>query len=339
METTRKESLFFSYFKITAVVALYWTVSITLVFVNKTLLGGSSMGDKDAPLFVTWFQCIVTTAACLFFAYTTKLFPSIINFPEVGNIEIPKAKKILPLTCVFVGMISMNNLSLKYMGVAFYFVGRSLTTIFNVIFTYMILGQKTSMSAILCCGVIIGGFWLGVDQENLAGSLSPLGIIFGLLSGAFVSLNAIYTKMVLPTVDSSIWMLCYYNNFMAIFLFLPLIAITGEIPAVLSIINEGSLKYWGLMTVGGLFGFAMGYVAGLQIQVTSPLTHNVSGTAKACAQTVIATWWYSEMKALLWWASNWVVLGGSLAYTYVKQREMRAVHSTAKPQQSGKEKI
>nr|XP_053632305.1 GDP-fucose transporter-like [Cherax quadricarinatus] len=197
METTRKESLFFSYFKITAVVALYWTVSITLVFVNKTLLGGSSMGDKDAPLFVTWFQCIVTTAACLFFAYTTKLFPSIINFPEVGNIEIPKAKKVCK--------------------------------VFDLLILFTIL---------------------------------------------------------------------YFHKFK-------------------EAINIMPIK------------FVLYY-----FQVTSPLTHNVSGTAKACAQTVIATWWYSEMKALLWWASNWVVLGGSLAYTYVKQREMRAVHSTAKPQQS-----
>ena len=41
-------------------------VSISMVFVNKTLLGGGSVGGKtDAPLFVTWLQCVVTAAACL----------------------------------------------------------------------------------------------------------------------------------------------------------------------------------------------------------------------------------------------------------------------------------
>lgn len=67
-------------------------------------------------------------------------------------------------------MISTNNLCLKYASVAYYYIGRSLTTIFNVIFTFLILGETTSKRCIACCAVIIGGFWLGVDQENLAGN-------------------------------------------------------------------------------------------------------------------------------------------------------------------------
>lgn len=55
------------------------------------------------------------------------------------------------------------------------------------------------------------------------------------------------------------------------------------------------------MTLGGVFGFMMGYVTGWQIQATSPLTHNISGTAKAAAQTVMAVVWYSELKTLLWY--------------------------------------
>ena len=35
---------------------------------------------------------------------------------------------------------------------------------FNVLLTYFILGQRTSLSAIICCGVIVAGFYLGVDQ-------------------------------------------------------------------------------------------------------------------------------------------------------------------------------
>ena len=36
-------------------------------------------------------------------------------------------------------------------------------------------------------------------------------------------------------------------------------------------------------------------MTGLQIKVTSPLTHNISGTAKAAAQTVLATQWFNEV--------------------------------------------
>merc|ERR1712131_65253 len=82
-------------------------------------------------------------------------------------------------------------------------------------------------------------------------------------------------------------------------------------------------NFWFLMTVGGIFGFAIGYVTGLQIKVTSPLTHNISGTAKAAAQTVLATHWYAEVKPVLWWVSNGVVLAGSGAYARVRQTEMK----------------
>ena len=83
------------------------------------------------------------------------------------------------------------------------------------------------------------------------------------------------------------------------------------------------VEFWFRMTVAGLLGFAIGYVTGLQIKVTSPLTHNISGTAKAAAQTVLATYWWAETKSMLWWTSNLVVLGGSMAYTRVKQLEMK----------------
>ncbi|KAI4462061.1 solute carrier family 35 [Holotrichia oblita] len=76
------------------------------------------------------------------------------------------------------------------------------------------------------------------------------------------------------------------------------------------------------MTAGGVCGFAIGFFTSLQIKVTSALTHNISGTAKACAQTVLATYWYHQSKSFLWWFSNGIVLLGSAAYARIKQLDM-----------------
>jgi solute carrier family 35 (GDP-fucose transporter), member C1 len=38
------------------------------------------------------------------------------------------------------------------------------------------------------------------------------------------------------------------------------------------------------MTVTGFMGFAIGLVTVMQVKATSPLTHNISGTAKAAVQ-------------------------------------------------------
>ena len=58
------------------------------------------------------------------------------------------------------------------------------------------------------------------------------------------------------------------------------------------------------------------------LQVTSPLTHNISGTAKAAFQTVLATYVNSEIKTVMWWISNMIVLVGSAMYARVRQLEM-----------------
>lgn len=186
-----------------------------------------------------------------------------------------------------------------------------------------------------CCAIIITGFLMGVDQEGSSGELSYIGVVFGVMASLCVSLNAIYTKKVLPVVDSNIWRLQLYNNFNAVFLFLPLMVICGEVQAIYGFHMLTSAYFWGMMFLGGLFGIAIGYVTGLQIKVTSPLTHNVSGTAKACAQTILSVTINHEVKTVLWWFSNALVLGGSTAYTFVKHQEMKTDQSTAEQPAKG----
>ncbi|XP_078271680.1 GDP-fucose transporter 1 [Rhinoraja longicauda] len=309
--------------KITCVVLSYWFVSITMVFLNKYLLASPAL-HLDAPLFITCFQCFVTVLLCFLLNTLAQFCPGLVSFPSI-TFDLKISREVLPLSIVFIGMITFNNLCLKYVGVAFYNVGRSLTTVFNVLLSYVMLKQTTSLRAILCCGIIIGGFCLGINQEGAAGSLSWSGVMFGVVASLCVSLNAIYTKRVLPAVDGSIWKLTYYNNINACVLFIPLIAVTGELQVLYNFDKLNSYSFWTVMILGGVFGFAIGYVTGLQIKFTSPLTHNVSGTAKACTQTVMAVFYFEEVKTFLWWMSNLLVLIGSFAYTWVKGLEMKRV--------------
>ena len=58
------QSLVNKYMKIVGVVALYWSVSISLfLFGNKALLKGDEL-QLDAPLFVTFYQCVCTVILC-----------------------------------------------------------------------------------------------------------------------------------------------------------------------------------------------------------------------------------------------------------------------------------
>lgn len=294
---------------------------------NKELFNGKYV-KLNATLFVTWFQCIISTTICVTITYLSQKFPRLFpfNLPKAEPFKLSTLKNVIPLSILFTTMISTNNLCLRYVSVAFYYVGRSLTTIFNVILSYIFLKERQSLQSIICCAVIIAGFLLGVDQESLTDSFSLVGTIFGIIGSLALSMYSIYTKKTLPYVNGEVWLLSYYNNVYSIFLFLPLIFINGEIPTIMNYENINKGWFWATMVVGGICGFLIGYVTTLQIKVTSPLTHNISGTAKACAQTVLATSWYNEVKSFLWWISNIVVLLGSFAYARVKQLEMAQRH-------------
>lgn len=298
------------------------------MFVNKALLNSDTV-NLDAPLFVTWFQCVFSATICYTFSRLGQRYPQHITFPAGNPFVWQTFRAVVPLSILFTLTIATNNLCLRYVAVAFYYVGRSLTTVFNVLMSWLVLRQATSAACCMCCGLIVAGFLLGVDQESLTASFSLIGTVFGVLGSLSLSLYSIYTKKTLPAVGGEIWLLSYYNNVYSVVLFVPLMLANGELERVWAYEHLAAPWFWAAMSVGGFCGLAIGYVTTLQIKVTSPLTHNISGTAKACAQTVLATQWFGETKTALWWLSNGVVLAGGALYTRLKQVEMRRDHQQA----------
>lgn len=309
-----------THLQIAGVVTLYFIVSILLVFSNKVLLTpGSSI---PAPIFVTWFQCVFTFGIIAICGYVGQGAPKDTFWGEFStptyNLRI--ARGVLPLSVIFVGMVTFNNLCLQYVEVSFYNVARSLSIVCNVIFTYLLLGETTSMMTMLTLGLVVIGFFVGSDGEI---NFSLIGTAFGVISSCFVSLNGIYTKKILPVVDKDKWRLAFYNNVNASIMFIPLILLTGEVPII---IQHAELllspTYWGVMTIAGFLGFAIGIVTVMQINYTSPLTHNISGTAKACVQTILAymiwqnPWTYKALFGVF------LVIFGSCLYAYVRTIEM-----------------
>jgi len=103
--------------KIATVVAMYWTVSISMVFANKYLVG--ERHTDDISLFVSWFQCIMTVGL-------VALYKALRGWPADNWLTVPQlktiltAKPVLAMSGFFVGMLSFNNMCLKLVGVSFY---------------------------------------------------------------------------------------------------------------------------------------------------------------------------------------------------------------------------
>jgi GDP-fucose transporter C1 len=264
---------------IASVVATYWFVSISMVYLNKALMSSDNV-SIPAPLFVTWFQCVVTAAICYAAGEAAlkmkqREYAALPKSETNANDDLdtesktsfwaqfPKAeykvrvgKRVFPLSLIFVGMITFNNLCLKWVEVSFYNVARSLTIVFNVIFSQVLLGSHTSTKTAACLAVVIFGFFMGSWGEV---NFSMRGTVAGILSSFFVSLNAIYTKKILVAVDNDHWKLTYYNNINACILFVPLMLIF-EYDALIAGFGKQFLSplFWGAMTTAGFFGFSIG---------------------------------------------------------------------------------
>jgi len=299
-------------------VAFYWFVSISLTFLNKTVMTGDYL-NLDAPLFLSWTQFVMTIVCWLVMCGLRSRIKMFSFFPAF-ELNWKKSRRILPLTIVFLGMIIFNNLCIKHVEVSFYYIARSLTIIFNIVLTYYILNKVTSKSAIGCCLMIIFGYILGVQSEV---HFSMIGVFFGVLASIHVALNSIFAKKMLSeVVNESPELLMWYNNINGIII-LPILALfcsdeltTLRQPEAWEAVT--SRNFWMMILFTGFFGFLIGYASYIQVLYTSPLTHNVSGTAKAAFQTILAFWIYGNPTNMQNIISVAVVLLSSFAYARVK---------------------
>jgi GDP-fucose transporter C1 len=83
-------------------------------------------------------------------------------------------------------------------------------------------------------------------------------------------------------------------------------------------------KLWWAIGATGVAGFLINVAVFLQIKHTSPLTNNISGTAKAALQTVVAVLVFGDAITGLNVMGIALVMTGSALYSHVKLSEMRA---------------
>ncbi|KAG0327085.1 hypothetical protein BG004_002840, partial [Podila humilis] len=262
---------------IIAAIAFYWVASLSVVFLNKTILSGTEF-KFPYPCFVTLFQLVVALILLVICGQLGKRRRALSMIPPF-EFDLDLARKIAPLSVIYVLMLTLNNLCLQLVEVTFYQVARSLSIFFNIFFTYTMLRQKTSPGAILACSVVVLGFFVGAYGEA---SFSWSGLMAGVGSSVFVALYGIYVKKTLNIVDNNQWRLLHYNTTLSIILLVPIVMLSGEVGEIRQeVYFLGDISFWILMTVTGLAGFLINTAMFLQIKYTTALTNTISGTAKS----------------------------------------------------------
>ena len=315
-------------------IAAYVLTSSTLVYSNKYLMHPEM--SIPAPLFVTWYQCIVTLLMMYVLAHIRSSY-------EKGGTELPlsaddgsgakkrktsvvieqlpskfysydmeKGKKSVMMSIVFVAMISMTNVCIKYVEVSFYQVARGLTPVVSSALSFLVLGETTSLPTVLTLCVILLGYALGVKGEV---RFSLFGTIFGFGSSLLCVMYPILTKKKMSRIfKDDKWAVIYYNNAHAAILFIPLI-IMFDLPILIEHSEKLFMStFWFWMTIAAFLGSFVGVAAVTQLKLTSPLTHNVIGNGKGAAQSILGAYLWSTPlthKGVLGLAT---VLVGSMMY-------------------------
>lgn len=303
---------------IAGVVLFYWAVSIALVFLNKLLL---QRWDFAFPLTVTLFQLSFTWLSLLALGTVGQRFAWLVAFVPPYRVSAHTAARVLPLTLAFVAMLATGNLCLKHVEVSFYQVARSLTICFSIVLTYALLGVSTSRRAVVACLVVMVGFAVGAKGEP---QLSIVGLVFGVVSSLFVALYSILVKrsLALPTIDGDHWRLLAYNSLIAVPLMTPLAA-WQEWHDVAQSAALRDAEFWLAMLAAAVLSVLLSVATFMQINYTSALTNNISGTVKAALQTVLAVAVFQNEVTPLNVLGIVMVIGGSAWYGQIRYEEQQ----------------
>ncbi|KAH8584122.1 10 transmembrane domain translocator [Cryptosporidium sp. chipmunk genotype I] len=248
--------------------------------------------------------------------------------------EMNKLLKILPMSICFVGLVAFGNICLKYVQVSTYQLARSGSLIFTVIVSYFMLGQKQTWQSILACIVVCAGFLIGSLDRS---SLSAMGIITGLASSFCQVFYNVFMKKCMNYFNGDAIQLMKYNQCISTILLIPCIFLAQEKNLILDSaifdVNEPEFfRLWVLLILCGLLSMLLNYFTFLVVGYTSPVTFNVLGMFKSCAQTAGGFIIFHDHASAHTITGICLTLAGSVWYGFAKSlncktKDKSSVHS------------
>ncbi|OII72138.1 translocator [Cryptosporidium ubiquitum] len=234
--------------------------------------------------------------------------------------EMKKLLKILPMSICFVGLVAFGNICLKYVQVSTYQLARSGSLIFTVIVSYFMLGQKQTWQSILACIVVCAGFLIGSLDRS---TLSAMGIITGLASSFCQVFYNVFMKKCMNYFNGDAVQLMKYNQCISTILLIPCIFLAQEMNLILNsaafdIDKPEFFRLWVLLILCGLLSMLLNYFTFLVVGYTSPVTFNVLGMFKSCAQTAGGFIIFHDHASVHTITGICLTLAGSIWYGFAK---------------------
>ncbi|KAF7458276.1 Triose-phosphate Transporter family protein [Cryptosporidium felis] len=316
-----------SFMKKTSALLLYGIVSISLVFLNKRIF----VGSFSYPIFTTWVQQV-----CGMVCYIVAYFLLKLTLGEASPFSKPtfypeRIRLCLPMSGACSMYILLSNICLKYVPVSSYAVTRSLTLLFNVILSMLILKSQFSRTCLLGCGIVILGFIISSFDSS---SLNLNGIIAGATSSLFQSIYTVQIKNVTLNMGDEFQVYWYNALLTSILVPIPMFFF-GDYRAFSELLTLAFRDFsivFGPIVLSGVLNFFLGIVTNWCVHITSPIAYNITGYIKSGVQTTIGIVFNHESYHSSTILGLIMTIGGSAVYTFgnLHKPESSSESSTSK---------
>eukprot|EP01056_Protomagalhaensia_sp_Gyna25_P001027 Protomagalhaensia_sp_Gyna_25__1026@NODE_1497_length_1786_cov_10_362908_g1212_i0_p1_GENE_NODE_1497_length_1786_cov_10_362908_g1212_i0NODE_1497_length_1786_cov_10_362908_g1212_i0_p1_ORF_typecomplete_len481_score69_27TPT/PF03151_16/1_3e56UAA/PF08449_11/47UAA/PF08449_11/1_5e17EamA/PF00892_20/0_0025EamA/PF00892_20/1_1e07PUNUT/PF16913_5/2_8e09Nuc_sug_transp/PF04142_15/1_1e02Nuc_sug_transp/PF04142_15/1_8e06Nuc_sug_transp/PF04142_15/0_029SLC35F/PF06027_12/3e02SLC35F/PF06027_12/1_8e07CRTlike/PF08627_10/0 len=313
----------------------YSCTSLAVVYYNWWLF---TSGFKY-PVFVSWIQQVVGfcifflgSRAALYFSSLRPLFPH-------ADFNLATLWKIAPLSVSFVLTIGLANICLQKTLISTYQVARSLTLLFVILLSYLLLKQKQGLTVLFACGLMVIGFMIGsLDPETL----SLGGLIAGGFSSFFQSLYNVLIAKTMPLVQGDNQLLLFYNVTLSSLFFIPMTLLSEDMSAWQTafgqVADTNLWVVWGGMALSGILGTTLNMTQYLVVKVTSPLTFNIVGFSKSLVQSVGGIVFFGDKVSLESASGLLLCLFGSGLYAKAKHTSAKKAKKAAAEEEHPSEK-
>ncbi|KAG2387744.1 hypothetical protein C9374_001338 [Naegleria lovaniensis] len=259
--------------------------SISSLFFSKYLM---DIGEYTFPfpLTMTWSHLLVALI-CILCTYSLNRTFCFSFLPDF-EFKIETAIQIMPVSLLYVGMVTFNNLCLDYSDIHVYHTARSISICFTALFTFVLLGEHISKRIIFACFIIAIGYFMAGIKETQLSKINLVGFAFGLVSSCFMALYSIYLKKIMSSTQKNHWIILIYNTIGAILFLFPICVMTGEFEKASAVPFLFEPKFLIILIGTGFVAFIVNISNFVLISRTSPLSTSVIVTLKSVIESVLS---------------------------------------------------
>eukprot|EP00301_Raphidiophrys_heterophryoidea_P004788 c12055_g1_i1.p1 GENE.c12055_g1_i1~~c12055_g1_i1.p1 ORF type:complete len:406 (+),score=90.70 c12055_g1_i1:69-1220(+) len=293
-----------------ALVCFFYAVSSTVItLVNKATFAHFNFHQSDI-LF------LAQVCVSIIFLYCFRWC----GWIEFNQFEFGIARKVILLSCSFVGMVLCGLMTLSLNNVPMYSALLRQTTLLVLLQEYLVLGTRQPIPQVLavcimCMGALIAAW------NDLHGSSQ--GYVMGIVTCVFTSSYTIQMKRVTQTTSLKLFDIMLYNNVLSFPVILLYVVLNGGFEAAASFHRWNDPYFQLCFLLSASLAFVLNYSVFLCTHVNSPLTTSIVGNLKNLVTDVVGLFAFQDVSHTpLYLAGIGIATAGGLTYSGLTMNRM-----------------